>query len=82
MRLLCKNFEILKIGEESHTDKIAVELNIVFALYMSLGLCTQSVYCDMSQLVVLLAFKNVSGLNKLLTFYHNLHLNLCFIILK
>ena len=48
----------------------AIELKNVLVLYtsMSLTLCAHSLYCDMSQLIVLLAFGNVSGLNKLQTF--------------
>ena len=48
----------------------AIELKNVLVLYtgMSLMLCAHSLYCDRSQLIVLLAFENVSGLNKLQTF--------------
>ena len=46
----------------------AIELKKVLVLYtgMSLMLCAHSLFCDMSQLIVLLAF--VSGLYKLQTF--------------
>ena len=48
----------------------AIELKNVLVLYtgMSLMLCAHSLYCDMSQLIVLSAFGNVSDLNKLQTF--------------
>ena len=48
----------------------AIEFKNVLVLYtgMSLMLCAHSLYCDMSQLIVLFAFGNVSGLSKLQTF--------------
>ena len=49
----------------------AIELKKkVLVLYtsMSLMLCAHSLYCDMSHLIVLLAFRIVSGLKKLQTF--------------
>ena len=48
----------------------AIKLKKVLVLYtgMSLMLCAHSLFCDMSQLIVLFAFGNVSGLYKLQTF--------------
>ena len=48
------------------TKAIELKKNVL-VLYtdMSLMLFAHSLYCDMSQLIVLLAFGNVSGLNKL-----------------
>ena len=61
----------------------ATELKNVLVLYtdVSLMLCAHSLYCDMSQLIVLLAFGNVPGLNKSQTFIiycYNLQLNVIF----
>ena len=69
---ICKIFETVKIDEESHAGNQSHRINkYVVVLYtsMSLMLCAHSLYCDMSQLIVLLAFRNVSGLNKLQTFF-------------
>ena len=70
MRLLCKIVETLKIDEESNADNQSHWIKNVLVLYtgMSLMLWVRSLYCDMSQLFVILAFRKVSGLNKLETF--------------
>ena len=64
---LSKIFETLKIHEESHADNKAIEFRKYVGVftYMSLMLCAHSLYCDMSQLIVLLAYGNVKGLKKL-----------------
>ena len=87
MRLLCKIFETLKIDEESHADNQSHWSKNALVLYtsMPLLLCAHSLYCDMSQLIVLLAFWNGSGLNKLQNIYHfwyNLQLNFMFYYIK
>ena len=57
----------------------------VLVLYtgMSLMLCAHSLYCDMSQLIVLLAFGNVSGLSyKYLSFLSQFAAEFHFIIIS
>ena len=68
---------------ESHGDyQIHWIKKDVLVLYtgMSLMLCAHSFYCDLSQLIVILAFGNVSGLNQLQTFIMCFNLQLNFMI--
>ena len=69
----CLQFVIMVFPDHTHL------------LFLSLMLCTKSIYCDMSQVIVLLAFGNVSDLKKVTDVYHfcyNLQLNLMLYYIK